>query len=111
MALETAILGGIDIVSLSTNSAPPFVHLESSSIRVQPIIGAAVTGRFHLSPNAHLVITTGVDFDAAPRRWDIGSESGRTAFFETARLRPYAALGLDWTMVGAASAATGGESP
>jgi hypothetical protein len=111
VALETAILGGIDIVSLSPNSAPPFVHLESSSIRVQPIVGAAVTGRFHLSPNAHLVITTGVDFDAAPRRWDIGSESGRTAFFETARLRPYAALGLDWTMVAAASAATGGESP
>jgi hypothetical protein len=111
VALETALLTGIDVVSLSPTSAPPFVQLESSTTRVQPIVGAAVMGRFHLFSNTYLVIATGADFDAAPRRWDVESESGRSPFFETARLRPYAALGLDWTMVGAATAVNGGGSP
>jgi hypothetical protein len=111
VALETALLGGIDIVSLSPTSAPSFVRLEPSSTRAQPTVGAAVAGRFHLFPNVYLILTTGADFDMAPRRWDVDSESGRSAFFETARLRPYAALGLDWTMVGSATAATGGGSP
>ena len=111
VALETALLGGIDVVSLSPTSAPPFVQLEPSSTRVQPTLGAAVAGRFQFFPSVYLIVTTGADFDMAPRRWDVDSESGRSAFFETARLRPYAALGLDWTMVGAPTAATGGGSP
>jgi hypothetical protein len=111
VALETALLTGIDVVSLSPTSAPSFVQLESSSTRVQPIVGAAVMGRFQLFPTAYLIIATGADFDAAPRRWEVDSESGRSSFFETARLRPYAALGLDWMMVGSATAMTGGGSP
>jgi hypothetical protein len=80
------------------------VRLEDTSRRVQPMFGGAVSGRFRVSASADFVVTAGMDVDASPRRWVIASGGGRDALFETARLRPYATLGLDFTMLGVAAA-------
>jgi hypothetical protein len=100
VALETALVGGIDLVSLDAQTALSYVHVSGPKGRVQPIFGAAVSGRFRLSPSADFVITAGLDVDTSPRRWVVVTGPSRDELFETARLRPYAALGLDFTMLG-----------
>src|SRR5262249_45032045 len=106
LALQTVLVGGVGIVSLAPQSAPALVQVEATSPRVQPILGPAVAGRFRLSPSADLVLTTGLDVDLSPRRWVVASPPERDALFETARVRPYAALGVDFTMLGARLAST-----
>jgi hypothetical protein len=110
-ALETALVGGVDFVSLAPQTAPSFVHPEETKRRVQPMFGGAVSSRFRLSPSADFVLTAGFDVDASPRRWVIVAPTGNDAFFETARVRPYAALGLDFTMLGVPSADSKERAP
>jgi hypothetical protein len=110
-ALETALVGGVDFVSLAPQTAPSFVHPEETKRRVQPMFGGALSGRFRLSPSADFVLTAGLDVDASPRRWVIVAPSGNDSFFETARVRPYAALGLDFTIFGVASTESREASP
>jgi hypothetical protein len=102
VALETAITGGVDFISLAAQSAQPYVHVQEAHSRVQPVVGAAVSGRFRLSPSADFVVTAGLDVDTSPRRWVVVTPQMRDELFETARLRPYAALGLDFAMLGVA---------
>ena len=105
--LETMLVGGVDFVSLEPQTTLTYVRVENTRHRAQPVVGAAVVGRFRLSWSADFVLTAGVDFDAAPRRWVIESPNGRDALFETARVRPYAALGLDFAMLGATAPPAG----
>lgn len=104
VALDTVLVGGVDIIWLTPQGGPPLARLEPSSRRLQPMFGAAASGRFRLSSSADFVVTLGVDVDAAPRHWVIAVGAGRDSLFETSRFRPYLALGFDWTMGGSASA-------
>jgi hypothetical protein len=103
IAVETGLVGGVDLVWFEPQTAPSFVHLADTSRRAQPMLGAVVTGRFRLSWSADFVLSTGVDVDLSPPRWVIASPAERDTLFEMARLRPYLALGLDFAMLGAAT--------
>jgi hypothetical protein len=109
--LETALVGGVDFVSLAPQSAPSYVHLDEPQNRVQPVLGAAMSGRFRLSPSSDFVVTAGLDVDTSPRRWVVATGRERDELFETARFRPYAALGLDFTMLGVPPAPSHESSP
>jgi hypothetical protein len=99
--IEPAVHGGIDLVTLSPTSAPPFATLEPPTRRVQAVFGASVNVRFRVASTADIVIAAGADVDATPRRWIIASNSGGESFFETGRVRPYVTLGFDWTVLDA----------
>ena len=55
----------------------------------------------HLAPTLDLVIGLGLDVDLAPRRWLVASDLTSSSFFELARVRPSASLGIMWTFSGA----------
>jgi hypothetical protein len=101
LALETALVGGVDLVSLSPSSSDPSLQVAPETRRVQPIVGAAIAGRSHLAPTLDLVIGLGLDVDLAPRRWLVASDLTSSSFFELARVRPSASLGIMWTFSGA----------
>jgi hypothetical protein len=101
VALETGVVGGVDVISLDPQSVQTFIRLQSSSSRLQPVFGGAVAARFRLSPTAEFVLTAGGEVDIAPRRWVVVVGSQHDAIFETARFRPFASLGLDLAMLGA----------
>jgi hypothetical protein len=101
LALETAIVGGIDLVSLSPSSSDASLQVAPETRRVQPILGGAISGRTHLAPALDLVIGLGLDVDLAPRRWLVASDLTSNSFFELARVRPSASLGMMWTFGGA----------
>jgi hypothetical protein len=103
VALDVALALGVDIVWLIPEAGPPQSQLGPSTTRVQPMIGAASSARFRLTPKADLVVTLGVDLDAAPRRWVIAAGPEHNPLFEMSRFRPYAAVGFDWMLGGSTS--------
>jgi hypothetical protein len=111
IALETALVAGVDFVSLAPERAPSYVRLEDTSRRRQPVLGAVVRARFRLSPSADFVLTAGLDVDMSPRRWVIVAGQARDGLFETTRFRPYASLGLDFAMLGVSPATSREGSP
>jgi len=63
-------------------------------------VGAGLGAVFPLEFNVDIVVRAGVDVDLATRHWVIASASGPDSYFETARLRPYAGVELDWAFLG-----------
>lgn len=99
-SLEVSLGGGIDIASLKPASAPGTLLLERTSVRVQPVFGGALSGRLPLSAKLSAVASLGVDIDVARRKWWVQEGTTQAVIFETAVLRPYAFLGIDWTVGG-----------
>jgi hypothetical protein len=96
-SLEVSLGGGIDIMSLKPDSASGPLLLEQTSVRVQPVFGGALGGRIRLSAKLAAVASLGVDVDVARRKWWVQEGTSRAVLLETAVLRPYALLGIDWT--------------
>ncbi len=111
LSLETSVNAGLDVVSLSPTSNDPSVRLGEAESRAQPIVGASIAPRAHAGPNVDVVFSLGLDVDLAPRRWVLEDGSAHRELFETARFRPYFAVGLDWIAAGAAHVTEAGETP
>ena len=111
VALDVALAFGVDIVWLIPEAGPPQSQLGPSTTRLQPMIGAASSARFRLAPKADLVLTLGVDLDAAPRHWVIAAGPAHNPLFEMSRFRPYATVGFDWMLGGSISPGPSESSP
>ncbi|HEX6242683.1 MAG TPA: hypothetical protein VFZ61_17340 [Polyangiales bacterium] len=97
-AFDVALSGGADLLGLKPVSAPPGTRLESLSLRVQGVFGAALTGRVHLPRRIDLVFGAGLDVDLKPRTWAIEAYGMETTLLSTGYLRPYALVGVDFAL-------------
>jgi hypothetical protein len=97
-AFDAAVSGGADLMGLKPVSAPDGTQLESLSLRVQGVFGAALTGRVHLPRRIDLVFGAGLDVDPKPRTWSIEAYGMETTLLSTSHLRPYALVGLDFAL-------------
>jgi hypothetical protein len=68
---------------------------------VDPVLSAELIGRLALAPNIDLFLLTAADVDLATRRWVLDNAGAKTSFVEPARVRPFVAFGIDFTVTGA----------
>lgn len=98
LILDLGIGLGIDWLVFTPISAEPPISLQEASRRLQPMAGLNASLAIALTRALTILLSTGVDLDAAPRRWVVETELGRTTILEPYHLRPYASLGLAWTL-------------
>jgi hypothetical protein len=98
LSLEGSLNGGVNILTFSSSSPEPEVHTRSSTERVQPILGASLGARAHLSKMLTLILSSGIEMDLAPRRFVVEQGREQRDFLETARFMPFATLGFEWQL-------------
>jgi hypothetical protein len=96
-ACDVALSVGADLLGLKPTGADPRTRVSGLRPRAQPVFGAAIGGRIHLSRRIALVLGVGVDVDPQPRIWQVRvDEDSLITLLHTSMVRPYALLGLDF---------------
>jgi hypothetical protein len=96
--IELGISAGLDRWVFSPVRATPSIQLDDESRRLQPMAGVLAGLSVRLTRQLTLVLGTGIDLDAAPRRWVVATGTEQVTLLEPAHLRPYASLGLAWIL-------------
>lgn len=96
LAFDTGAVTGIDVLTLDRTDSQATDHPIGSSTRVQPVVGGFVGVRARVSRNLFLRLLAGTDIDIAPRYWVAERKNGDVPFFELARVRPFAQVGLEF---------------
>ncbi|MET0341287.1 MAG: hypothetical protein ABW252_09800 [Polyangiales bacterium] len=96
--LEVALPLGADLTVLRMRALPDRALAEERSVRVDPVLGAALGARMRLSSRLALALALGVDATPTPRRFVVRDFTGETSvLLALDRVRPYCALGFDFT--------------
>jgi hypothetical protein len=99
LSLETSLGFGVDVVSLQAQGKDDSVRATPETRRLQPLLESAVAVRWRVSPAVELLLAAGLDLDLQPRRWLYKQAEAKTVLFETARFRPFAVLGFDYSVL------------
>jgi hypothetical protein len=104
--------GGADRVTVDPNP-PSGAWSAGSESRVDPMIGALLGAKLRFTRVVGAFFAFGTDADLAPHRYVIEANGTPQTFFDLARVRPTAMLGLSILLTGAPGAARGpgGASP
>ncbi len=90
--------GGVDGVHVTTGPVPAGSWKRRSVWKYDPILGGAVGVKVRLSPAVAALLGGGLDVDLSPHRYMIeSSHDERLAFFDLARVRPVAFVGLSFS--------------
>jgi hypothetical protein len=96
--LDVALSAGVDLLGFKPVSAVDGTSLASLSLRAQAVFGGALTGRVRLPRAIDLVFGVGADVDPKPREWKVSTEGMESTLLRPYTVRPYALVGLDFTL-------------
>ena len=68
--------------------------------RLDPVVSGLASAKLRLSRAAAVFVAAALDVDLAPHRYVTEDGPRTTTFFEPARVRPAAFLGLSFSLVG-----------